>query len=604
MICGLQLERDSSLKKPQRLFFILFGILFLIAPFYYQPNLGGEGLFIPHNSSLWIVASWIIATASFLIYKNQVIVLPRYWLGLALLPIGALITGYIAENNNPTEWIVRISVIIGGYLFFLSLFQYQLKSKHIERSLYIVLAMGLIAGAYGVIQSQTGALHLGHIMPVSPEYKAVGIFQQVNLQASLMATLLILSFYLASRPALQNFSFIIKFTLVITTITASFSIAYSGSRVGLISAIIGLSMLLIGRWKLFKNAKLMFSVLTLSVIIGTTLGQSGLTKTALKLDRAIGGLHTDVRWHMYTLSWDIFTEAPFTGHGLGSFQKVFQEERADYQNKGGYKLESSPRFSHPHNEIIFWLVEGGVIAIIGILAAAIFTFLQLIKLGWQRGWGYAALLFPIIFHTQVELPFYISNTHWLLLLFLLFITHQSNKKEFKTASLSVSAQHTLPIFFLIIAVTSSISLVNTQVANAGIVNYLKRNQSHPTYLQSSLESAYFREYTTYLLLRREMIIGIQRLETQPAENYIAWATESIKTIPAISSYRDLVIAYHSLKKADQRDQTLEKSLGMYPRDESLLRLKKRFTKNGDGQDQEKLKNGELKPPTQQPANQQ
>jgi O-antigen polymerase len=603
MICGLQLEQDSSLKKPQRLFFILFGILFLVAPFYYQPNLGGEGLFIPHNSSLWIVASWIIASASFLVYKNQQITLPKYWLGLALLPIGALVTGFVADNNNPTEWIVRITVIIGGYLFFLSLFQFQLKPKHVERSLYIILAMGLIAGAYGIIQTQTGALNLGAIMPVSPEYKAVGIFQQVNLQASIMATLLVLTFYLASRPALKSFSLIIKITLIIAAITASFLIAYSGSRVGLISAILGLSLLAIGRWKLMKNAKIMFSVLTLSVIFGATLGQSGLTKTTHKLDRAIGGVEADIRWHIYTLSWDIFTKAPITGHGLGSFQKVFQEERADYQKKGGNNLERSPRFSHPHNEIIFWLVEGGMIAIIGIITAAICTFLQLIKLGWQRGFGYAALLFPIAFHTQVELPFYISNTHWLLLLLLLFITHQSNKREIKTTTLSVSAQRTLPIFFLIIAITGSVSLVNTQVANAGIVNYLKRNQSHPTYLQSSLESTYFREYTTYLLLRREMIIGIQSSETQPAENYIAWATESIKTIPAISSYRDLVVAYNSLRKIDQRDQTLEKALGIYPRDESLLRLKDRFTKNADGQIDEQLSNGELKSLSPQPANQ-
>lgn len=396
MIFGLQLEQDSSLKKPQRLFFILFGILFLIAPFYYQPNLGGEGLFIPHNSSLWIVASWIIASASFLIYKNQQIILPKHWLGLALLPIGALFTGYIAANNNPTEWIIRISVIIGGYLFFLSLFQYQLKSKHIERSLYIVLAMGLIAGAYGIIQSQTGALNLGHIMPVSPGNQAVGIFQQVNLQASIMATLLILTFYLASRPALKSFSLIVKITLIIAAITASFTIAYSGSRVGLVSAIIGLSLLALGRWKLIQNAKIMFSILTLSVILGATLGQSGLTKTTHKLDRAIGGVEADIRWHMYNLSWQIFTEEPITGHGLGSFQKVFQEERAKYQKNGGSALEAAPRFSHPHNEIIFWLVEGGIIAIIGILAAAIYTFLQLIKLGWQRGFGYAALLLSLI----------------------------------------------------------------------------------------------------------------------------------------------------------------------------------------------------------------
>ncbi|MAY41442.1 MAG: hypothetical protein CMI05_03895 [Oceanospirillaceae bacterium] len=602
MISGLQLEQDSSLKKPQRLFFILFGILFLIAPFYYQPNLGGEGLFIPHNSSLWIVASWIIASASFLIYKNKVIVLPKHWLGLALLPIGALVTGFVADNNNPTEWIVRISVIIGGDLFFLSLFQFQLKSKHIERSLYIILAMGLIAGTYGIIQSQTGALNLGHIIPVSPEHKAVGIFQQVNLQASLMATLLILSFYLASRPTLQNFSFIIKFTLIIATITASFSIAYSGSRVGLISAIIGLSMLLIGRWKLIKNAKFMFIALTLSVFIGATLGQSGLTATASKMNNVIGGLDADVRWHIYTLSWDIFTQAPITGHGLGSFQKVFQEERADYQIKGGVKLERSPRFSHPHNEIIFWLVEGGVIAIIGILAATIFTLLQLIKVGWQRGWAYAALFFPLIIHSQVELPFYISNTHWFLLLFLLFVTHQFRKKELNTNVLSKPAQNTVPIFFMIVAILSSYTLVNAQVANAGLVNYLKRNQSHPAFLESSIESAYFREYTTYLLLRRNMYLGIHDSDTRAAEQYIAWATQSLKTTPAISSYRDLVIAYNYLNEIEKRDNTLQKALDIYPQNQDLLHLEGKFTASTT--QQEKLKNGELKHPTQQPASQQ
>lgn len=576
MICGLQLEQDSSLKKTQRLFFILFGMLFLIAPFYYQPNLGGEGLFIPHNSSLWIVASWIIASASFLIYKNQQIILPKYWLGLSLLPIGALITGFVADNNNPTEWVVRLTVIIGGYLFFLSLFQFQLKPKHVERSLYIILAMGLIAGTYGVIHAQTGGMNLRYIMPVSPEYKAVGIFQQVNLQSSLMATLLILTFYLASRPALQNFSFIIKFTLIIATITASFSIAYSGSRVGLISAIIGLSMLLIGRWKLLKNAKLMFVALILSIFIGALLGQSGLTSTASKLNNTIGGLDADVRWHMYKLSWEIFTQAPITGHGLGSFQKVFQEERARYQKEGGDKLERSPRLSHPHNEIIFWLVEGGITAILGIIAAAVFTLLQLVKLGWQRGWGYAALLFPIILHTQVELPFYISNTHWFLLLFLLFLTHQYNKSVVVTTSLSISAQRSLPIFFLIIAVLSCAILVHAQVGNAGLVNYLKRNQSQPIYLKPSLESAYFREYTTYLLLRRNMFLGIKNNETQPSQAYIEWATESVKTIPAVSSYRDLVVAYHSLNQLTKRDQTLQAALDIYPRNQRLLHFKEKF----------------------------
>jgi O-antigen polymerase len=572
MILGQQLEHDPSLKKPQRLFFILFGCLFLIAPFYYQPNLGGEGLFLPYNGAIWIVASWIIASASFLIYKNQKIVLPKYWLGLALFPIGALATGFIADKNNPTEWIVRLSVIIGGYLFFLSLFQFQLKSKHIERSLYIILAMGLIAAAYGVIQTLTGATNLAFMMPVSTNHSPVGIFQQVNLQASFMATLLVLTYYLSSRPTVRTFSFLIQATLLIAALGASYNIATSGSRVGLLGAALGLLCLFIGRWKLFRQTKIIFIALIIATLAGGILGKSGLEKTADKVDRAIGGVSADVRWHIYSLSLDIFAQAPLIGHGLGSFQKVFQEERIEYQQQTDSSLRSSPRFSHPHNELIFWLVEGGIVSIIGILAAAIYTLVQLFKAGWQRGWGYAALLFPLVFHTQVELPFYISNTHWFLLLFLLFLTHQHGKKSVKTQKLSMAAQRTIPISFVAISIFTTITLIQTQIASAGIVSYLQRNQSQPQYLRSSLESAYFREYTTYLLLRRNMLIGISNHNKKPAQDYIDWAEQSVKVTPALVTYRDLVAAYDIIGKTKERDQVLNQVLSIFPTHPDLLKL--------------------------------
>jgi len=577
MILGQQLEHDPSLKKPQRLFFVLFGCLFLIAPFYYQPNLGGEGLFIPHNSALWIVASWIIASASFLIYKNQQIILPKYWLGLALLPIGALATGFIAENNNPTEWIVRLSVILGGYLFLISLFQFQLTSKHIERSLYILMAMGLIAATYGVIQTQTGAANLGSFMPVSPNHAAVGIFQQVNLQASFMATCLVLTYYLASRPTLRSFSLLVQVSLIIAALAASYNIAISGSRVGLFGAALGLICLFIGRWKLFRHAKVITAALIIATLLGGVLGKSGLEKTVNKVDRAVGGVSADVRWHIYGLSLEIFTQAPLIGHGLGSFQKVFQEQRIEYQKPEGNNLRAAPRFSHPHNELIFWLVEGGIIAIIGILAAAVYTLIQLVKSGWQRGWGYAALLLPLAFHTQVELPFYISNTHWFLLLFILFLTHQHGKKSIAINGLSTSAQRTIPISFVAISIFTTTSLVQTQIANAGIVSYLKRNQSQPQYLRTSLESAYFREYTTYLLLRRNMLIGVSDNNKQPALDYINWAEQSIKVTPALVTYRDLVAAYDIIGKIKERDQVLDKALSIFPTHPDLLKLQKLLT---------------------------
>lgn len=580
MTLRLELEKDPSLKKPQKVFFVLFGIMFLLAPFYYQPNLGGEGLNVPHNSSLWIVASWIIAAASYLIYKNNVIILPRYWLALALLPLGAIVTSYIADNNNPAEWLVRLSVICGGYLFFIALFQFQLTSRQIERSLYILLSMGLLAAVYGVIQTQNIPLIL-NIVPRGADQLAIGVFQQVNIQAAVMATTLTLVFYLLSRPSHKSLNPIILIALIVTALATSYNITISGSRVGLLGISCSLLLLFIGRGKLLLNSKIPLVCVLIASITGGYLGSQGLASATKKFDRAlssegIGGVKADIRWNIYKTSWELYTEAPVFGHGIGSFQKVFQDKRAEYQANGSYDLGKSPKFSHPHNEIIFWLIEGGSFAIFGILAAALFTFIQLIKLGWQRGFGYAALLVPITLHTQVELPFYISNTPWFLLLTILFLVHQSGKRTFSTAKLSTAASKTIPISATIMALVTTNTLVQAQVGNAGLINYFGTGQQSPVYLQSSLKSQYFENYTTFLLLRRNMFMGIRQNNPQPAKIYAEWAEEQIKISPSLIYYRNLAIAYDYTNRNAERDKIMKIAMSTYLNNLDLKQLNQQF----------------------------
>ncbi|WP_299177062.1 PglL family O-oligosaccharyltransferase [uncultured Neptuniibacter sp.] len=580
MTLQLKLEKDSSLQKPQKLFFVLFGILFLLAPFYYQPNLGGEGLYIPHNTSLWIVASWIIAAASFLVYRTEEIILPRYWFGLALLPIGAVITGLIAENNNPIEWLVRLSVIIGGYLFFIALFQFRLTSRHVERSLYIILASGIILATYGCIQIVIGGQNIGFV-PISPNHIPVGIFQQINLQASAMATLLVLVYYLVSRPTVRSMGWIVQLTLLIAATVASYMIAISGSRVGLLGASLGLFILFLGRWKLFQHAKKLLILVIIATIAGGLLGSSGLAKTSAKFDRAIGGVEADIRWKVYSISWELFTEKPLIGHGLGSFQKVFQDKRAEKQVNNELSLGNAPRFSHPHNEFIHWLVEGGLLSVIGVIAAIIITFIQLSKDGWQRGAGYASLLLPIALHSQVELPFYISNFHWLLLLFLLFIVNQAGKLKYSTNSISESAQKTLPISIAITLIFTTFLLVRDHTAYAGIVNYYKSRQSAPQHLTTGLNSIYFYDQATYLRLKRNMMVGIRKGDSQNALEFLAWSEYMLKISPQLNLYADRAIAFDFLQEKESRDKEIRIGESIYLNHPMIIKLKKHFeTKDG------------------------
>lgn len=584
---------QNSKFSSQNLFFLLLILQFVIAPFYYQPNFGGEGLYLPYNSSVWVIAVWVIAAAAFLIYRTRSIVLPKYWFGLALLPIGAITTGFLVDTTNPTEWLTRLCVITGGYMFFLALFQFKATPKQIDQSLYVLLAMGMIAATYGIFQVH-GIGEIYSFIPRGGNNTPIGIFQQVNIQASLMATLLVLVYYLISRPTLKSTSIVVKVALCLSAFSASYLIAASGSRIGLLGAIIGVLILILGRWNLLKLNKSIFLIILICTISGAAFQSSGLLKSSAKFDRALGGMEADIRWKVYEISLDLFLESPITGHGLGSFQKVFQDKRRIYQQEDILHLGNAPRFSHPHNELFLWLVEGGLISLAGILVAAVVTFLQLIRLGWQRGSGYAALLIPITLHSQVELPFYTSNTHWLLLLFLLFITHLHGRKETPTSGLSLAANRLIPITFISVAIIGSWFLIQAQIANAHLVKYFASRNTHPQYLDAPMGSYYFRQHALYLSYRHKMIEGFKNRDAQPVVELINHTELLLETSPAVMYYIELINAYNILGETELRDQKLEEALATYESNQKLLYLKQKIElKDSAKHQEEKLKDQSL-----------
>ncbi|MGH1432276.1 MAG: Wzy polymerase domain-containing protein [Neptuniibacter sp.] len=572
---NIESPTQNSKFTSQNLFFLLLVLQFVIAPFYYQPNFGGEGLYLPYNSSVWVVAVWIIAAASLLIYRTRSITLPKYWFGLAMLPIGAITTGFLVDTTNSTEWLTRLCVITGGYLFFLALFQFKATPKQIDQSLYVLLAMGMIAATYGIFQVH-GIGEIYSFIPRGGDGTPIGIFQQVNIQASLMATLLVLVYYLISRPTIKSTGFVVKVALCFSAFSASYLIAASGSRVGLLGAFIALSILIMGRWRLLQLHKGIFFIIILFTAVGAASQSSGLLKSSAKFDRALGGMEADVRWKVYKISWDLFLESPITGHGLGSFQKVFQDKRRTYQQENILHLGKAPRFSHPHNELFLWLVEGGLISLTGILVAAIVTFLQLIRVGWQRGSGYAALLIPIALHSQVELPFYTSNTHWLLLLFLLFITHLHCKKKTPTTGLSLAANRLIPITFMSVAIIGSWFLIQAQIANAHLVKYAASRNTQQQYLNAPVSSYYFRQHALYLLYRHQMLEGLKNKEALPVLELINYTELLLETNPALMYYIELINAYNILGETEKRDQKLQEALNTYESNQKLLYIKQQI----------------------------
>ncbi|VTR25979.1 Lipid A core - O-antigen ligase and related enzymes [Serratia fonticola] len=87
---------------------------------------------------------------------------------------------------------------------------------------------------------------------------------------------------------------------------------------------------------------------------------------------------------------------------------------------------------HPHNELLLWWVEGGLIALLGMLIL-VWAGLKLVarsRLRDMQAFSYGkasagealalcVALLPIALHSQTEYPFYLSALHWLVFLLLL-----------------------------------------------------------------------------------------------------------------------------------------------------------------------------------------
>ncbi len=74
------------------------------------------------------------------------------------------------------------------------------------------------------------------------------------------------------------------------------------------------------------------------------------------------------RTNIWRMSYKKFLEKPVLGHGAGSFSEVINDAK-----------ESAGGTDNPHNDIVFFLVEGGVVGVISFLSIIVAFYFYLIK---------------------------------------------------------------------------------------------------------------------------------------------------------------------------------------------------------------------------------
>ncbi|MHA2898145.1 O-antigen ligase family protein [Enterobacter sp. H2G27] len=344
--------------------------------------------------------------------------------GLLMLVSAALFTIPALWSSHDALPIAlpRLVGIWGGFFAYLTLLQQPLHEKETVALFYLLAAAAVIECALslaGLFCPKYLPFPLNSLAEKYAGY-APGIFQQVNVTASFLATGLAVLLYLLAdvrrgfyRPVAERVRFmVICVTIMILTAT----LVMFHSRIGLIGGItaMGCSSVLFSQSRFRHRTTRMRRALILTLpLLGGLLGTLMIHQSVI-----VSLLHESSnrqRWLTLEYTLRMICLHPWQGWGLGMFESAFQHYMAALP--GGNP--SREMMQHPHNETLFIWAEGGVLALAGGLC---------LLWGWivlcrrrKNIWQWSALLatFPILFHTQVEFPLYYSVAHFFALLLLM-----------------------------------------------------------------------------------------------------------------------------------------------------------------------------------------
>lgn len=585
-----QPRTQSQLQQRfNRAFIVFFGILFLLAPLYYQDNPGGEGLFLPFNNTVWLAASFLISLGLLKFSYSGTFVVPKMTAAILFFLTVTTLVGAIGTVSTPTSWMFRSLSIWGGMLLFFSFAQFRFSRRQRDNLLYLLLASTVLQSIYCLVH----LLALDSPPTWMSQSSGVprGIFQQQNLAASYIATGLLIALFLASLPSYRHRHLLYK-TLVISALGLnSLIIITSGSRTGIVAAATGiLLMLLVRHRQLLHLGGRRFSLLLLALVVGCGMGfqidsktggiAAGLNKLNNTSQSSADPTRNDVRVMMYDSSLELFFDKPLFGYGIGQFQPVWHNKKAEYLAKNPEAAILQPRLSHPHNELIYWAIEGGVVALSGILVLALAFLKVCSQLGWQRGGAYLVLLLPITLHTQVELPFYISQLHWLLFIILIALV-ASHRVKIKPARLSTMARATLLGLSISLPVLATVFFSHSLLSIRSNIDFIVNPLKDLSKLNYPSQNIYFNEVADYLRMQTLLQYGLKKNDDEIVQAYSEWAQLVLQQTPEPSIFAGLSFALHYREEYSQSYRVLQRALAIYPTNNVLLTAKQALAKKDE-----------------------
>ncbi|MDW7745653.1 PglL family O-oligosaccharyltransferase [Halomonas sp.] len=515
------------------------------------PNMGGSGLRLPFNATVWMGFTVMMALSMWPATRG-VIRYSTFHIGLGLMLLALWLPFLWTWNEASLIALPRMLTVTAGAILLLGLAQLQLTRRDWWWLGMAILLGALMETALGYVQLYL--LEPGNWLGYNPETgRPYGIFQQVNVMASFLVTGLVISAWLFGEARDSKFEHAM---ILLAPLFMPALILVIASRTGWMAALVAVPLVLLHLWNLdssrFRSWAGTLAVgCLLAIIVSITQGERGRSAESISSQ--------GYRPQVYEHSLRMIAEKPITGWGYGRFQHDFLHSHAEWRTAEEGRATLKEHYSHPHNELLYWGIEGGLMPMLAILAFAGWVAWRL----WARGpYGerllMTALLVPLSVHAMLEYPFYHSMGHWLAFLLLLgLFVNVSGRTRVRvnryTFGVRAGSWLAVPIVWLFMATHLQ--------ALWQVKSYLETSGQNASTLTSIINPLGIPHDLEFLVMSQQLSAAAALGSSGGIETYRQWAVKEATLAPHPKLYRDLVIAH---------ELTTEKDSNMYQRFEQLF----------------------------------
>ena len=555
---GTQLDSNTQALPLNRVFLASLAVVFLLAMHFFMPNPGGSGLALSFNPTTWLALSFSLAIGCYQLATNRVIRYTKLTIGLFVSCV-ILTTPVLYSNADISGASGRLIGLWAGFIFFVLLQQFHFSNRHKQRLLWFIVLAVLLQAIFGYVQFLY--LEPGNIFGYNTiSNRPYGIFQQPNVMASFLATGLVLSAYLLARqPHKYNHKLSESALLyLIPTITIPLLIIIA-SRTGWLASIIGVLLILPYLYR-FSTTK-RFLGWCISAVVGITIGFVVInTGDSLASKRA----HLESpRAYTFPQTLDMLTEKPLTGYGYGKFESEYTLYTARQHQLNSRYHPGLPAMDHPHNELLYWGAEGGILPLIGIFLAAGLVLVRISSASKGTRLAMLALFIPIVLHSQLEYPFYHSAVHWVTFIILLYWVDQ-RVSRYSQKSFGLISKTIFRVTSLVLPILVGFYMLSALHTNYILTKFEQSRPKNPDILKQVTNPVVWKDRFDWDVYSTYLNIGLYKNDPELIQPYIDWSLQIIKNKPRPAFYSNLILAYQGIGEESKAEQIRREAEFLFP----------------------------------------